>query len=524
MTTDLATSPTRPGRPPARRRRRLLLRLLIGVLALGLAGVLGLAGLAAWFWSQADMSNVGQLGFANQLKIPPLLEPRVDGAGRKVFDLRLQQGSSELLAGKPTQTWGANGAYLGPTVRAARGDQVVMHVANDLPEPTTIHWHGMHLPAAADGGPHQTIAPGQTWSPSWRIDQPAATLWYHPHPHGATEDQVYRGVAGLFLLEDPRAGALPLPSRYGVDDIPVILQDKRFSPDGALDFGQSPFSPIGRLGANMLVNGTHDPHLKITSQQVRLRLLNASTARVYNLGFADNRPFALVGTDGGLLERPHRTTRVPLSPGERAEIIATFRPGERVVLRSFPPDLGLDPVQGRFAGADDTFDLLQLRAGATLTTSPPVPDRLADHQQLDHADVARTRRFELNGSSRINNLRMDLGRINHAGTVGTTEVWEVTNRSGNPHNFHVHGVQFKVRDQTSAGPAPALAGWKDTVFLPPGSTVRLLVQLPGYPDPAVPYMFHCHLLQHEDNGMMGQFVVVQPGQPPSSPPSHQHGS
>jgi blue copper oxidase len=153
-----------------------------------------------------------------------------------------------------------------------------------------------------------------------------------------------------------------------------------------------------------------------------------------------------------------------------------------------------------------------------------VPDRLADHQQLDHADVARTRRFELNGSSRINSLRMDLGRINHAGTVGTTEVWEVTNRSGNPHNFHVHGVQFKVRDQTGAGPAPALAGWKDTVFLPPGSTVRLLVQLPGYPDPAVPYMFHCHLLQHEDNGMMGQFVVVQPGQPPSSPPSHQHGS
>jgi FtsP/CotA-like multicopper oxidase with cupredoxin domain len=522
MSTDLATSPTRPDRPPARRRRRLLLRLLIGVLALGLAGVLGLAGLAAWFWSQADMSNVGQLGFANQLKIPPLLEPRQDGAGRKVFDLRLQQGTSELLAGKPTQTWGANGAYLGPTIRAGRGDQVVMQVTNRLPEPTTIHWHGMHLPAAADGGPHQLIPPGSTWSPSWRIDQPAATLWYHPHPHGATEDHVYRGVAGLFLLDDPEAGALPLPDRYGVDDVPVILQDKRFTADGMLDFGQSPFSPIGRLGDQLLVNGTHDPHLNITSQRVRLRLLNASTARVYNVGFADDRPFELIGTDGGLLERPQPTTRVPLSPGERAEIVAEFQPGERVVLRSFPPDLGLDGVQGRFAGADDSFDLLQLRAGATLTPSPPVPDRLVDHQPLGDAEVVTTRRLELNGSSRINGLRMDLGRIDQTVTVDTTEVWEVANRSGNPHNFHVHGVQFKVSEQDGAGPPPALAGWKDTVFIPPGGTVRLLVQLPRYSDPAMPYMFHCHLLQHEDNGMMGQFVVVQSGQPPGNLPSHEH--
>lgn len=518
MSTNLATSPTRPGRPPARRRRRLLLRLLAGALALGLVGILGLVGLAAWFWSQADISNVGQLRFANQLKIPPLLQPRVDGTGRKIFDLHLQQDTSELLAGKPTQTWGANGTYLGPTIRAARGDQVVMNVANGLPEPTTIHWHGMHLPAAADGGPHQTMAPGQTWSPTWRIDQPAATLWYHPHLHGRTEDHVYRGVAGLFLLDDPEAAALRLPNRYGVDDIPVILQDKRFDREGNLDFGQSPFSPIGRLGDQLLVNGTHDPHLNIRHQRVRLRLLNASTARIYHVGFADNRPFELVGTDGGLLERPHSTTRLPLSPGERAEIVATFRPGERVVLRSFPPDLGLDRFQGRFAGADDTFDLLQLRAGATLTTSPPVPDRLVRHQQLDDAEVVTTRRLELNGSSRINNLRMDLGRIDQTVTIDTIEVWEVANRSGNPHNFHVHGVQFKVTTDADNAPPPQLAGWKDTVFIPPGGTARLLVRLPGYADPAVPYMFHCHLLQHEDNGMMGQFVVVQPGQPPGQPP------
>jgi blue copper oxidase len=183
MISNLATAVTVPPDRPVRRRQGLLVRLLRWTLAGGLVGVLGLAGLAAWFWSQADMSNVGQLRFQSQLKVPPLLEPRVDGAGRKLFDLRLQAGTSELLAGKPTETWGANGAYLGPTLRATRGDRVAVNVRNGLPEATTIHWHGMHLPAAADGGPHQPIQPGATWSPSWRIDQPAATLWYHPHPH-----------------------------------------------------------------------------------------------------------------------------------------------------------------------------------------------------------------------------------------------------------------------------------------------------------------------------------------------------
>jgi blue copper oxidase len=518
MTSDLATSPTRPGRPPTRRR---LLRLLLWIVAVGLAGVLSLAGLAAWVWSQADMSNVGQLGFANQLKIPPLLEPRSDGTGRKVFDLRLQQGTSQLLAGKPTTTWGANGAHLGPTLRATRGDRVAINLRNDLPESTAIHWHGMHLPAAADGGPHQPIEPGATWSPSWRIDQPAATLWYHPHPHERTDDHVYRGTAGLFLLEDPEANSLPLPDRYGVDDIPLVLQDKRFTGDGQLDFGQHPLSQIGRLGDQILVNGTHDPHLTVTSQRVRLRLLNASTARVYNLGFTDDRPFDLIATDGGLLERPHRTTRVQLSPSERVEIVALFRPGERVVLRSFPPDLGLDFFQGRFAGADDSFDLLQVRAAAELTPSPPVPARLVRHQQLHQADAAQTRRFDLNDDDAINGQSMDPGRIDQAVTVDTTEVWEVTNRSGNLHTFHIHGVQFKVAEQAGA-PPPTLAGWKDNVFIPPASTTRLLVRFTGYTDPALPYMFHCHLLQHEDNGMMGQVVVLRPGQAPTSPPTHQH--
>jgi FtsP/CotA-like multicopper oxidase with cupredoxin domain len=199
--------------------------------------------------------------------------------------------------------------------------------------------------------------------------------------------------------------------------------------------------------------------------------------------------------------------------------VAEFQPGERVVLRSYPPELGTGLFEG-FAGADDTFDLLQVRAGATLAPSPPVPDRLANHQRLEAATATTTRRLELNGSSRINGQSMDLGRIDQAVTVDTTELWEVANRSGNLHNFHVHGVQFKVLAYQGGVPPPTLAGWKDTVFLPSGATTRLQVRFTGHTDPALPFMFHCHLLRHEDNGMMGQLVVVGPGQAPTSPPTH----
>jgi blue copper oxidase len=510
-------------RPPVRRRRRILVRILVGAAVLGLTVVLGLAAITAWLWSRADVSTVGQLSFNNPLKIPPLLAPRVDSTGRKVFELRLQQGTSELLPGKPTETWGINGPYLGPTLRATRGDRVAMQVTNDLPEPTTIHWHGMHLPAAADGGPHQVIEPGGTWAPSWTVDQPAATLWYHPHPHGITDRHVYRGLAGLFFLDDQQASGLPLPNRYGIDDIPVVVQDKRFDDEGNLDLGNQPFDLAGRLGSQVLVNGTYDPHLVVTTQRVRLRLLNASTARTYNFGFADDRTFDMIATDGGLLERTHRTTRIPLSPGERAEIVVTFQPGERVVLRSSKPDLGMNLGQRRFAGADDTFDVLQIRAAANLAASPEVPDRLVDHQPLDDTDAVVTRRFDLDESRTINGLRMDLGRIDHTVTVDTTEIWKVRNASGNPHNFHVHGVQFKLATHAGSAPPPHLAGWKDTVYIPPGRTTDLLLRFTRYTDPAVPYMFHCHLMRHEDNGMMGQFVVVNPGQQASQPPIHDHG-
>jgi blue copper oxidase len=260
----------------------------------------------------------------------------------------------------------------------------------------------------------------------------------------------------------------------------------------------------------MLVNGTHNPHVQIRDELVRLRVLNASNGRIHNVGFDDDRTFQLVGTDGGLLSRPHRTTRVQVSPGERVEIVARFTPGERTVLRSYPPDLGLNFVQHRFSGGDDRFDLLELRAAKDLREAPPALDRLAANELPDPGAAVTTRRFELNGSSRINSERMDPSRVDAVVAVDTTETWEVSNTSGNPHNFHIHDVQFRIFEYDGRRPPPRLSGPKDTVFLPPGTTARLAVRFADYTDPSTPYMFHCHVLAHEDNGMMGQFTVVEP--------------
>jgi FtsP/CotA-like multicopper oxidase with cupredoxin domain len=507
----------------SRRLKRILLWSLAVVVFAALALTVGTYAL----YARADVSTVGKLDFATALRIPPLLEPRVDGDGRKVFGLRLQAGEVELLPGETTETWGANGAYLGPTIRAARGDRVVLRVDNRLSEVTTLHWHGMHLPSTMDGNPHQPIPPGTTWSPSWRIDQQAATLWYHPHLMGATAEHVYRGIAGMFILDDPDADELPLPGTYAVDDIPVILQDKRFEADGALDLTNRLISPIGLLGSDILVNGTYDPYLNVTTERVRLRLLNASNGRIYNVGFSDDRTFHLIATDGGLLETSHRTTRIQLSPGERAEIVAEFEPGERVILRSDEPDLGTNFWEERFTGGDDSFDLLQLRAADELAFTPDVPLRLVAHRPLRAEDAVKTRRFELGGQGSINGKSMDMSRIDEVVTVDTTEIWEVENTSGTPHNFHPHDIRFKILDYQGTAPPEQLAGWKDTVYLPPGKNVRLVTGFSDYTDPDVPYMFHCHVLQHEDRGMMGQFVVVEPGQaagrpPDNYPPAHGH--
>jgi FtsP/CotA-like multicopper oxidase with cupredoxin domain len=480
---------------------KLLRRLLYVLLSLG---VLAAAGLAVLFFVVlAPVSTVGEVDFDRELAIPPLARSHVVDDGTRVFELTAREGTTDLLPGRPTETWGFNGSYLGPTLRAARGEQVRVNVHNELDETTTVHWHGMHVPARFDGGPHQPVEPGEVWSPHWRIDQPASTLWYHPHPHGETEQHVNKGLAGMFILDDPESEVADrLPHEYGVDDIPVIVQDKRFDDDGEIQ--------SGGLGEDVLVNGTYGPYLDVGTERVRLRLLNASVKRVYSFGFSDDRDFAMIGSDGGLLPSPVSLERLMLSPGERAEIVVTMVPGENVVLRSYASDLQANALVERFDGGQDEFDVLQLRAADHLRPSPEIPGHLASAPGLDVQD-APTRTFQLQGR-KINGASMDMSRVDEVVELGSTEVWEVTNTDGDYHNFHVHDVQFQVLSVDGGPPAPELSGWKDTVYMAPGRTVRLAMRFTDYADPETPYMYHCHLLQHEDNGMMGQFVVVEPGQ------------
>jgi FtsP/CotA-like multicopper oxidase with cupredoxin domain len=493
--------------------------LLLGGGAIAAACCAGGSGLA-WLWQAGIVDTRGKVDFTNPLAVPPLAPSARDAEGRRVFELRAGAGRHDFGAG-PVSTWGYNGDYLGPTLRATRGEEVLIHVTNDLADTTSLHWHGMHLPAAMDGGPHQPIAPGATWSPTWRVNQPATMLWYHPHPHGRTAEHVYRGLAGAFFIDDPATDVTALPHTYGVDDFPIVVQDKTFDGD-ELSY-RATLLGMGILGDQIVVNGTLAPYLDITTDRVRLRLLNASNARVYDFALADGRPFALVGTDGGLLPQTVATDRIQLAPAERADIVVPLRPGERLVLRSNPPSLGT-PL-GRFFGGSDAFDVLELRAASTLDPRPDVPARLVDTQRLDPSAATERRTMRLTDQS-INNRRMDMGRIDATVARDSTEVWRVTNADGKPHSLHIHDVQFQVV-RFNGGPPPAhLSGWKDTIFVRTQDEVDVVMRFADYTDPQTPYMFHCHMLFHEDKGMMGQFVVVEPGQQAAArvPASHHHAS
>lgn len=426
------------------------------------------------------------------LPIPPLLAP--DANGRYV--LRAQAGTTELVAGVLTATWGFNGAVLGPTIRALKGDRVRMRIENGISEETTVHWHGMELPAEMDGGPHQPISPGGSWEPEWTIDQPAATLWYHPHPHGSTAEHVYKGLAGLFIVEDPDTED-GLPSEYGVDDIPVILQDRTISTDGSLSWNSEPH--VGLIGATMIVNGAHAPTFTAARPLIRLRILAATNARKFNLAFSDDRPFHVIANDAGLLQSPVEVPYVSISPGERVEILLAVRPRDAVVLET---------RSGTFDIDNGDHPLLQILGAAGLEPLHQVPQRLPGPAAVGVQPGATRRTFELSGTDEINGREMSPTRIDTVVPRGAKEIWQVENRSPYAHNFHIHGCSFKVLEYDGAAPPPWMAGRKDTVFVPPRSGAILAVEFADYANEEHPYMYHCHILRHEDKGMMGQFLVV----------------
>ena len=458
------------------------------------------------------------LDLHHKLHIPELLQPRLEN-GEKVFDLTVQQGETEFLDGKRTKTLGFNGSYLGPTIRVYTGDKIRVSVTNKLSESTTTHWHGMHLPAAMDGAVHQVIKPGENWQPYWTITNEAAPLWYHPHIMDKTGEQVYRGLGGMFLIDDNNSASLPIPKDYGVDDIPLIVQDREFNENGQFVFDgerTDVLGPTGMLGDKILVNGTYAPYVDVPAKQIRLRVLNASNARRYNFGLADNRTFYQIATDGGFLESPVARTHMTLAPAERAEIVIDLT-HETKPLTLISDAVHEENTVLRFvrqmlrANRDENqvFKIIELRPQPTAATFTPLPQNLNTIPDLKPDSAVTTRQFNLDpGSQTINGQEMDHKRIDQVVHAGDTEIWEISNRSGVFHPIHIHGVQFLILDRGGNSPADYEHGWKDTVFVRNAETVRVIMRFPDYGDPHLPYMFHCHILEHEDMGMMGQFVVV----------------
>ncbi|MGR3662681.1 MAG: multicopper oxidase family protein [Paracoccaceae bacterium] len=450
------------------------------------------------------------------LRIPALdAGQMVDGV--RVFDLTVQNGKTEFFEGFDTDTLGINGSYLGPVLRMTAGDTVRMNVNNTLREKTTLHWHGLNIPAVADGGPHQEIEPGAAWSPEFKIVNKASTMWYHSHQLSRTADQVWAGLAGMIFIDDAEADALDLPSDYGVDDIPVVLQDRSFRRNGQMPYEPSMHSlMMGMTGDIAMVNGTIAPFFEVTTSLVRLRLLNGSNGSIYTLAFDDNREFDQIASDGGLLAAPARVGSVRLGPGERAEIVVDMSSGRNVMLVSVPSSDGNGRgMMARMMDSDPVFDFLELRPAATLAKSPALPQQLADLPAVSDGTAVKTRSFELQMSGMgmfsnfsINGKSMKMNRVDEVINMGEDEVWEITNLSPMAHPFHVHNTQFRILDRNGEAPVGGEVGLKDTVVVNPEERVRILIRFDHYSDPKHPYMYHCHILEHEDAGMMGQFTVV----------------
>lgn len=456
------------------------------------------------------------------IPVPPLLEG-------PVFNLVAQKGSTEIYPGIQTQTMGYNGSILAPTLLLQQGQTVTLNVHNQLGDMTTTHWHGLHVSPANDGGPHTPIMPGETWSPSFEVKDKAATYWYHPHMHEMTMAQVVKGMAGMIIVRDAEEAALELPRTYGVDDVPLVFQWKTF--DAAKQLEEMDDQDNEVLVNGVLRGGT----LKLPAQQVRLRLLNGSSHRYFHFGFSNNLTFRQIAGDGGLLNAPVALTRLILAPGERAEIVVDLggKEGQSLKLRQFgstlPQGYPGGPPMGMGGGGggnnnmtgplDNTnFDLMEISVTAPTTGAvTSIPAALTTNAPYSQ-DGAGARNFAFTAQPMmsmtnffINGVKFDMGTINFEVELGKTEVWTLTNSTMMAHPFHVHGPSFYVLSVNGNPPPANMLGRKDVVTVPPmQGQVKIVVRFEDFADPHIPYMYHCHILSHEDGGMMGQFLVTSP--------------
>lgn len=487
----MSSETTYPASPPTTRpwwNRRVL---VLGASALLLAGIVAFVAVRLTAFQDPAQRVDANTPATKPLMIPPLLSG-FDEGGVSHFDLSITSSSHGFLDSADTDTIAYNGlGVLGPTLEVSSGDTVRINVTNGLDTVTTTHWHGADVPAATDGGPHSTIEPGATWSPEFDVIQPAATLWYHPHRMDLTAEQVYFGGAGLLIVRDDNELAASLPSTYGVDDIPVILQDRNFTENGQLDF-EIDDAGRGRQMETLTVNATINPYVEVPSGLVRIRLVNASQARIYRLG-VDGSRMHKIASDGGYLAAPVGLGQLSLAPGDRAEVIV---------------EVGSESV----AITDAAFGrVLELRPNGDASAGTNLPAKLAEIESLAADDFAVDRTFEMAQDGEnwaINGAVMDMGVVNEQIRFGDTERWTITVDNGQ-HTFHVHQTQFQILSINGQPPPPEESGWEDTVWVNGNREVVIAARFDSYVNPVVPYMYHCHILDHEDLGMMGQFKVVE---------------
>ena len=435
----------------------------------------------------------------NALKIPPTF------SGDELVAAVARQ---EVWPGTETTVWTLGGSYPGPTIRVRQGDTFSVRLRNQLFEDTIVHWHGQIIPHEMDGHPMDAIAPGETFDYEFKVLNRPGTYFYHPHPHGRTAPQNYRGMSGLFIVEDEVDTGLP----SGDFDIPLVIQDRLARPDNDFAYEPTPNEILnGLLCDTVLVNGTPDAYLEVSADQYRFRVMNGSNARVLKLGFESGKTFHVVGTDGGLLDKPYPVESVFLAPAERVELLVDFS----------QEDVGssLQFMSLNFSGSltyrqqGTTLPILRFDVTGANTNAVSVPAALLPFEPIPVEEAARTRVWEFQTTPlpsdghhhHINGRVFEMTRVDGGVKLGETEIWEIRNTHIMPHPVHVHGVQFQVLERINGEEmAPRDFGWKDTVLVWGHETVRVIMRFTPYEGI---YLIHCHNLEHEDEGMMLNYEI-----------------
>ena len=440
-------------------------------------------------------------GQQQALPIPPLLESR---RGQPLF-LTLQRAHWSFNGGPKVPIWGINGHYPGPTIRVWSGDDVKMIYSNRLTESVSMTVAGLQVPGALIGGIARLIPPGADWAPILPVRQPAATLWYYANTPNRTAQHVYNGLAGMWLVEDDISKSLPIPNHYGVDDFPVIIQDKRLNNFGAPEYKEP--SSGGLLGDTLLANGAQSPYVDVSRGWVRLRLLNASNARRYLLQMSDARKMHVIAGDQGFLPAPVSVQQLSLAPGERREILVDMSTGKEVSITCGEAAGIMDRIRGLFEPSSilqSTLVLTLRPTGLLPLVTDPLPTRLLSEEVIAGSPV-RNREITLGDDPGINGQLWDISRTDIHAQQGTWERWTV--RADMPQSFHIEGVRFLVRNVNGAMPFGEDRGWKDTVWI--DGQVELLVYFNQPSWTNFPFLYSSQTLEMGDRGSKGQ-LVVQP--------------